>query len=329
MAVSKGNNSEKVAIKRYTGVAPCYVLAVNPDEKKAAELLGYEAPIQPYVTKAEVEGKEMISVRLDFIVKTAVEKCGVELTGKLTFFLQKAHNQGSRSGKFEVVDKYGRFAWATKEDITNKVIPTYNCKDGSTMKANIADGYRLSYVGESLLMDFIKNYLVIPNVQKWDAKEKKFKGLIDNPADAEARLDKIEDYFKGKFDELNKMLTYQPTNTIKLLFGVRSYEKEGQMRTVQTIYNRMTLSNRVTDYKKFENEIKERKANGGLSDTEFTFGDIKEYSVEATDFSTPSNTTSAPASDPFADAPAVQVEDTTPATPAAPSVDASSDLPWG
>ena len=75
MAFNKGQEStEGVSIKRYVGVAPCYILAVNPDEKKAAELLGYESTIAPYVGEVEVNGTKVKNVRLDFIVKTDEER---------------------------------------------------------------------------------------------------------------------------------------------------------------------------------------------------------------------------------------------------------------
>lgn len=300
MAFQKGSETtEGARIVRYIGVAPCYVLAVNPDEKKAAELLGYEATIAPYVNTVEVNGKQVPNVRLDFIVKTDIEKCGIETTSKLTFFIQKSYVCGSQSGKFQVIDKYGRTAWATKEEITGKKIPQY-----SNGPANISADYRPAYVGEAELTDFLIKYLNIPNVMKWDNKAGKFVGMVENPEDSEARLDKIDDYFKGDFKELNTILSYQPTNKVKLLWGVRT---NAENRTYQTIYSRMVLPNRTNNYAKLEEEIKSRKDNGALADTTFEFCELKEYDVNATDFSKP-----ATADDPFATA----------------TSEPTSDLPW-
>lgn len=293
-------------IVRYIGVAPCYVLAVNPSQEKANELLGYEAPVAPYVTEVEVNGKKVPNVRIDFIVKTDKDVCGVETVGKLTFFIQKTYKEGSASGKYQIIDKYGRTAWGTKEDITAKAIPMY-----TNGPANISEGYRLAFTGEEDLTNFLINFLNIPNVMKWNAKLGKFDGMVDNPEDSEARLDNIEDYFKSKFAELEKILSYQPNNKIKLLFGVRTTEKDGQTRTYQTIYSRVTLSNRITNYDKLLKEIQDRKSRGGLADTAFTLTNkegkeyipnFQEYNVEATDFSAAPNT---PADDPFGDTPAV------------------------
>lgn len=302
MAFNKGQEStEGVSIKRYVGVAPCYILAVNPDEKKAAELLGYESTIAPYVGEVEVNGTKVKNVRLDFIVKTDEEKCGVSVTGKLTFFLQKAYRQGSGSGKYQVIDKYGRTAWATKEEINNKQIPVY-----TNGPANISEGYRPCYVGEEELTQFLINFLNIPNVMKWDNKAKKFSGMVDHPEDSEARLDGIEDYFKGNFKELEKVIGYQPNNKIKLLWGVRTTDDN---RTFQTIYSRMTLPNRVTEYSKLAKEINDRKDRGGLQNINYPICEFTEFSVAATDFS---KTENKPADDPFGDTPTV----------------GDSDLPW-
>lgn len=283
MAFNKGSEStEGAKITFYTGVAPCYVLAVNPTEEKASELLGYDATVAPYTGEVEVDGKKIKTARIDFIVRTDKEKCGVEKTFKLTFFLQRMRKTGSQSGKVQVIDDYGRTAWATEEDIKNKAIPMY-----SNGPAAIANTYRPAYVGEEELTQFFINFLNIPNVMKWNKKEKKFEGMIDNPSDAEARLDKIEEYFNGNFKELNTLLGYQPNNTVKLLFGVKN--KDGKF--YQTIYNKATLNNRVTNYNKLAADIADAKNRGGLSNVDYEVCDFKEYTVEPTNFDTPASST--------------------------------------
>ena len=274
MAFSAGKEStESGEFKRYIGVAPVKVLAVNPTKSEQEKLYNTTLDKDPeYVGNVNVNGKDVQNVRISFVVKTDEEKCGIDMTTNVTFFLQNAPRMGSQSGKYQIIDKYGRTAWATEEDIKAKQIPVYS----NGKPANIDIDYRQAYVGEEELTNFIKNYLNIPNVQKYVDGEWK---LVDNPSECEARLDKIADYFKGNFAELKSIISLQPNNKIKVMFGVRTSE-DG--KEYQAVYTRMTLKNGVSDYSRLDKDLQEAKQNGAYSTTEFSVCPIKEYKIEAT-----------------------------------------------
>lgn len=274
MAFSAGKEStESGEFKRYIGVAPVKVLAVNPTKSEQEKLYNTTLDKDPeYVGNVNVNGKDVQNVRISFVVKTDEEKCGIDMTTNVTFFLQNAPRMGSQSGKYQIIDKYGRTAWATEEDIKAKQIPVYS----NGKPANIDADYRQAYVGEEELTNFIKNYLNIPNVQKYVDGEWK---LVDNPSECEARLDKIADYFKGNFAELKSIISLQPNNKIKVMFGVRTSE-DG--KEYQAVYTRMTLKNGVSDYSRLDKDLQEAKQNGAYSTTEFSVCPIKEYKIEAT-----------------------------------------------
>lgn len=274
MAFSAGKEStESGEFKRYIGVAPVKVLAVNPTKSEQEKLYNTTLDKDPeYVGNVNVNGKDVQNVRISFVVKTDEEKCGIDMTTNVTFFLQNAPRMGSQSGKYQIIDKYGRTAWATEEDIKAKQIPVYS----NGKPANIDADYRQAYVGEEELTNFIKNYLNIPNVQKYVDGEWK---LVDNPLECEARLDKIADYFKGNFAELKSIISLQPNNKIKVMFGVRTSE-DG--KEYQAVYTRMTLKNGVSDYSRLDKDLQEAKQNGAYSTTEFSVCPIKEYKIEAT-----------------------------------------------
>ena len=274
MAFSAGKEStEGGEFKRYIGVAPVRVLAVNPTKSEQEKLYNTTLDKDPeYVGNVNVNGKDVQNVRISFVVKTDEEKCGIDMTTNITFFLQNAPRMGSQSGKYQIIDKYGRTAWATEEDIKAKQIPVYS----NGKPANIDADYRQAYVGEEELTNFIKNYLNIPNVQKYVDGEWK---LVDNPSECEARLDKIADYFKGNFAELKSIISLQPNNKIKVMFGVRTSE-DG--KEYQAVYTRMTLKNGVSDYSRLDKDLQEAKQNGAYSTTEFSVCPIKEYKIEAT-----------------------------------------------
>lgn len=279
MAFSKGTESKVGnAVKRYIGVAPVFVLAVNPSKSELEKLYNTQLENDPeYLSEVEVgEDKHKVqNVRLDFIVKTDAEKCGgIEFTTKASFFIRNEYRYNKDQTKVQVIDKYGRTAWVTIEQAKAHEIPVY--KNGP---ANIDKDYRPAYHGEEELTKFIKAYLGIPNVMKYVNNTWV---MVDNPEDCEARLEGIAEYFKGNFKELRDVIALQPNNKVKILFGVKTTDDNKQY---QAIYNQMFLKNVTTDYSKLDENLQERKAAGIYPTTEFTVCDLKEYNVESTDLS--------------------------------------------
>lgn len=294
MAFSKGAEStEGTPIKKYIGVAPVFILGVNPNKEQLEKLYDTQLENAPsYIGETEVgEDKHKVAqVRLDFIVRTDAEKCGgIEFTTKISFFIRKEYRYNRDHTKVQGIDKYGRTCWVTIEQAKNHEIPMY-----SNGPANIDKDYRPAYHGEEELTNFLKAYLNIPNVMKYVNEQWV---MVDNPQDCEARLEKIESYFKGDFSELRSAVALQPTNKVKVLFGIRTTDDNKQY---QAVYNQMFLKNNITDYSKLDKDLQDRKAAGAYPTTEFTVGDLKEYNVEATDFS---NTDSSNNDLPFGSAP--------------------------
>ena len=86
---------------------------------------------------------------------------------------------------------------------------------------------------------------------------------------------------KGNFSCIKSAIALQPTNKIKVLFGVRTAD-DG--REYQDIYTNTVLRNNSNSVAKLQSEIEEAKNNGGLSNRTYEFCDLKEYVVEATNF---------------------------------------------
>lgn len=295
MAFSKGAESkEAVGIKRYKGVAPCFIKAVNPNKAEFENLFNAQLDDEPsYVGKVDVDGTEVPNVRLSFVLQPDVEKVGFEVGPQnMALFLQKRPRYNRDQTKVQVIDKYGRTAWVTIEQAKNHEIPVY-----SNGPANLDKDYRPAYVGEAELTDLLKVYLNIPNAMKY------VNGswvLADNLQDCEARLENIDKLFKGDFSEIMEAIALQPTNKVKVLFGVRTTEDNKQY---QAFYTPMFLRNSVSDYSRLDKDVQERKLNGAYPTTEFEVCNFQEYNVEATNF-TPSTDTQSPESDPLGDAPA-------------------------
>lgn len=282
MAFASGKeSSEETSVKRYIGVAPVFVLAVNPNKEQLEKLYNTQLEKDPqYLGEVDIEGRKVPNLRIDFIVKTDPEKCnGIDFTTKVTFFLRKEFRFNRDKSKVQIIDKYGRTAWATKEQVAAKEIPVYK----NNIPANIDKDYRPAYHGEEELTNFLKAYLNIPNVMKYVNNKWV---MVDNPQDCEARLEDIEKYFKGDFKELNTIISLLPKNKVKVLFGVKTSDDNKQY---QATYTQMFLKNNVTDYSRLDKDMQDRKAAGAYPTTEFSVEPLHEYTVTPTDFNTPEN----------------------------------------
>ena len=286
MAFGKAQVSkEATEIKRYTGVGSVFVVGVNPNKAELEKLYDRELDKDPeYLT----EKNGVTSARIDFIIKTdPTAKCnnGIELLTKFSMFIRNEYRFNKDKTKVQVIDKYGRTAWVTKEQAKNHEIPVY--KNGP---ANIDKDYRPAYVGEEDITNFLKLFLGISNVEKWVKNEatgrREVVGLVDNPQDCECRLENIEDYFKGKFNEIKDAINLMPNNKIKVLFGVRTTDEGKQY---QDVYTRKFLSNAVSVYDKLSEDVQSAKDNGAYPNTEFVIADLQEYTVQATNFNNTNN----------------------------------------
>lgn len=288
MAFSKGQKSseEGATLKRYIGVASVKILGVNPTKEKLGEFYNTTIDNDPnYLGEVDVDGKKVKTARIDFIVKVAEGKYKnnegepIDLVNRITFFVRNEYKFNRDKSKVQVIDKYGRTAWASVEEAKNHAIPNY-----TSGPARIDKDYRPAYVGEEELTEFIKTYLNIPSVEKWSNRQ--IVGLIDNPDDALARLEHVQDYFKGDFSEVTQIATFQPDNKLKVLFGIKTTPEN---KKYQDVYTKMFLRNGATDYSKLDGEVKASKNAGAYPNTEFEVCDLHEYVETPTSFDEPSD----------------------------------------
>lgn len=295
MAFGKGQQSKEGGdIKRYTGVASVFVKSINPTKEELEKFFEREMDNTPeYVSTIDMQGENVQQVRIDFLVEANPEKYTdragnpVNLKTRLSFFLRKIYRT-SREGKVQVIDKYGRTAWATSEEVRNKQIPMYS----NGKPANLDADYRPAYSGEEDLVKFLIAYLGIPNCQTYNRDTKEWSMLpADKLPDCEARLAEVEKYFTGDISEIKEIIGYQPNNQVKVLFGVRTAE-DG--RQYQTFYNRMFLKDSVTKnnsdgYLKLAQDVEDTKSRGAMGSTEFIIDDLQEYVIVPTNFNTMDN----------------------------------------
>ena len=290
MAISKGNASKEAQeFKRYIGVCPVFVKAVNPNKAEHEKLFNTtleEAPI--YVQdKEDAEGNSYKNVRISVVMQPDVEKIGFEMPLiTMPLFVTNQKQFGAKSGKYQVVDTYGRFAWATEAEISAKEIPT----NSNGKKADISNDYRIAYVGEEALTKFIRAFLYIPEITVWDNNEQcRVPNTKDKPEECECRLDveTFEKLFKGDFSEIKEILGFQPNNKVKVCLGVRTDANSGKL--FQSVYTKKFISNAATNYSSLDKMLQADASyaaeNNKVLNTEYSAETVHEYSVTPTNFS--------------------------------------------
>lgn len=313
MAISKGKGSaDPKEFSRFVGVAAVFITGVNPTKKELEEALHTtleEAPV--YVdTKEDPEGKTYRRARISILLQGDKEVNGIEMPViPMNLYIQDRIYKG-KSGKTQIIDKYGRTAWATEDDLAAKRIPMY-----SNGPADIDKDYRPAYMGESSLINLFRKYLNIPTVTVYDPNEKRsVPNTKVKPEDCEVYLEDMGKLFKGDFSEIKEALTNTPDFKVKVMFGVRTNAETGAL--YQAVYTDDFMLNGSTSMRMFQKAIDGMtdyaNANGRTLDTEYEAVKVHEYKVAPTVFEAAPQSKVAPVednSDPFGE-------------------DSDSDLPW-
>ena len=265
---------EATEFKRYVGIAPVQIVAVNPTRVELEKIYNTTIEKDPeYLGSMERDGKNVPHIRIDFIVKTNPDKSnGIEMTTKMSFFVRKTFMTNRDNTKVKVVDKYGRTAWVTQDEFKNKLIPQY-----ANGPARIDSAYRALYMGEEELLSFVKNYLGINDVDEYVDGTWRMRA---NPEDYEAGFNNIEKWFGGDISEIKSAVAMMPNNYVKVLFGVR-HTDEG--REYQDVFTRMTLKYNARKNTPIEKALNDAKQNGAYANTDFEICELKEFNPTPTD----------------------------------------------
>lgn len=293
MAIAKGRESvEAQEFKRYTGVAPMFIEAINPSKAEHEALFNTTLEEAPnYLgTRSDNDGNEFQTARISVVFKPDTEKIGFDMPlVTMALFLENRPRYNADKTKVQVIDKYGNTGWPTIEEAERHATILKN-KNGEDYNSNLDKDYRPCYVGEEDLMNFVKTYLNIPNRLTYDRDSKTWGPNTKVKAEeCECRFDNIAAVFKGDFSEIKDALGFQPTNKVKVLLGVRTDAESGKL--YQAVYTKKFLSNAATNYSSLDKEIQEMVANavanGRTITTEYDVVPVHEYVVAPTQFVAP------------------------------------------
>lgn len=275
MAFAVGQESKTSnVISKYIGVGAVNVVAVNPNKSQLKELFNMEIEDEPvYTGTQDQDGKPVEYARLDIVLQTVPElNNGIDVKSRMSMFVRNQFRFNRDRTKVQVIDKYGRTAWVTNDELKTHAIPVYS----NGKPANLDPDYRPCYVGEEDITNFFKTFLNIPSPMVY---KNKTWVPADNLDMCQARFDSFPEMFKGNFTEFVNAWKMQQNNSVKVLFGVRTSNDGKQY---QTFYTRMFLRSNVSSYDRLEQDLKSTKEAGGLTTSEFQVVPLQEYVVNST-----------------------------------------------
>jgi hypothetical protein len=193
MAIQSNSSEVQVAgggVPLFTGIAPVSVIAVNPN---LAELnaLGVQMKTEPNYTGIQLG--ESVKNKIVFWVKNNERN----FSTRLEILVGAEHRPISKTGKFQITNKFGQVTWAEKPEQAPDWFKT--------------EGIRRTYPGEETLINFIKAWANIPN-------------------DGECAFDTIDDIVKGNVAELKALMVSLVDNKVRVMLGV----KDGKYQQVYT-----------------------------------------------------------------------------------------------
>lgn len=226
-------NQEKFPV--YQGVASVKIVAINPNNAKLRELgrnIPEDAPEPSYMIESDKDGKRRLMFKIRFMAEIGELKSHPIIP--LDFIVSKdlSLSKDNTTQTCMVMDDYGRSAWATKDDIKNKRIPTYDGKPVALDKK-----YRMAHQGEFPLISFIMKYLAMEPYERQDANG----NWIRTAKPGRLYFDNWDALCNGDLTELAGMISLHPENQVKVVFGVRIDPETN--KTFQTFMNTYFISN--------------------------------------------------------------------------------------
>tara|TARA_R110000796_G_scaffold181330_1_gene297915 strand:+ start:48199 stop:49119 length:921 start_codon:yes stop_codon:yes gene_type:complete len=259
----------------YSGAENFKVVAVNPTKVELEALYGREINFDPeYIGTTKVSDsdgeREVPQIRLDFYLANEENT----VTTKLQFYVADTHHK-SQTGKYKVINSFGRDTWLDQDAIKSKQVP-------DNMSWYSADGVKVAKRGEVELISFLVNLLNLPfNLDK-----------VDDVSEAYAKIDKAEwtKIFTGD-TTLLRTVVGSTANKIGVLLGVKT---KGDGKLIQTTYNRHTLrqyviaGTRADKFKYILKDLDEAVAAGAFGNVNFGPRDLslREFEITPTEVST-------------------------------------------
>ena len=269
---SKNSSGEYLDIKKYIGVASINILAINPNNAKLRSY-GWTIPDgadEPQYVVINEEGKKSVRVRFLVQIQDFEDKPIVPLD----FWVRPELRLNSDGTKCQIIDSYGRTAWATKADIQSHSIPQY--QNGP---ANISKDYKAAHSGEEALVLFLMKWL---NMTPLDIKVNGEWTQATRPG--RLTIDDWSKLCRGDVSEIASYVAAKEDNRCKVVLGIRRTDDNKSYQTfLPTCFlangARMDLTGK---YPKAVSEI-DKYMNGRTQNLLFDAGSVHEFKETASE----------------------------------------------
>lgn len=274
MIVGRVNTGEGSQYKRWIGVCPVKVVAVNPKTAEIAELFPYRQEVkeQEYLKQVEYKGVMHKEAIVSMFLEGEVPD-GSKPIFNLRIHLFDTYMFNGDKSKTQVIDKYAQTAWLATEDVRNKAYK-------QEWEGKIDKDYRPAIVGEAALTSFMQTFFGIPKVRIYKDGAWVLRPEAERRS-CECRLDNIKEVFEGNFAEIIGLLREFKDNKLKVMVGINRTE-DG--RIYQKVNERTFAHIRSTSLRPFERELANMTAwamkNGTTLSTVYSAREVHEYIPE-------------------------------------------------
>lgn len=282
LVIAKGNAAPANSgiVHRYVGVAPVYVLAVNPDKATLENI--YSTPENKVTLDKEpsyydVDEEGVKTARINFLVQTNPDLCGgVVMKTPVSYYLRDTVRYNRDKTKVQLINIFGETAWVDVSVAETGKLP-------DSFKWFDTTGCRPALAGEEDLIKFIKAFAAVP-VKSFTDEHGTVRNIPDLTA-AYCQLDKIKNYFDGDITELVSLVEACKDHMTQILFGVKTTPDNKQY---QDAYIQYPMKASVSSRDRLSKSLKESKDFGRYPNT--YFGEepfvFAEYKPQATDLKT-------------------------------------------
>ena len=224
------------------GVASIKVVAINPTNAKLRNL-GWDVPEDAEEQKYIFEGVgkdnrpyKFTRIRIMAQIQDLRTKPIIPMDFNITEGLQVTRD----NEKCQIIDAFGRTAWATKEEYKNHLIPTY--KAGT--KADISPDYKGCHGGQERLVKFLFKLLNVTPLQVFNKNLNKF---VPSETPGQLTIDSWTDLCAGNVEELKELVAKRPDNCVKVCFGTETTADNKIYQVfMDTFFGNGNLPNRQT-----------------------------------------------------------------------------------
>lgn len=207
----QGDQREQKQVQEFpkkVGLFEAEVVAINPTMEEYKEVLDIELPAESKATEYLGKSRDGNTyLRVDVWLKDV--KSGDKF--KTTFFLEDKERENKDGSKKQYINNIGRCAWA---DDPNNLADWFTKRD-----------YRVAYVGEEELYEFLRTWL----------------GKLDFMKEDSVLQADWKKLMKGNVSELKGQVDGAYCTNIGALATIVMKEKDGESKEYQGVYNKAFL----------------------------------------------------------------------------------------